>query len=88
MAFNKIARKSSDFRVVFTVPDFCWPPPPSAPATQCSNCSSEQEKSKSNKNYLLVGGLSIVAAVAIISPFDGPLGDAAALGALGTALAQ
>ncbi|WP_052652152.1 PAAR-like domain-containing protein [Neisseria mucosa] len=31
MAFNKIARKSSDFRVVFTVPDFCWPPPPAPP---------------------------------------------------------
>ena len=27
MAFNKIARKSSDFRVVFTLPDFCWGPP-------------------------------------------------------------
>ena len=26
MAFNKIARKSSDFRVVFTLPDFCWGP--------------------------------------------------------------
>ena len=32
MAFNKIARKSSDFRVVFTVPDFCWPPPPAPPS--------------------------------------------------------
>jgi len=31
MAFNKIARKSSDFRVVFTLPDFCWPPPPAPP---------------------------------------------------------
>ena len=24
MTVNKIARKSSDFNVVFTVPDFCW----------------------------------------------------------------
>ena len=31
MAFNKIARKSSDFRIVFTVPDFYWPPPPAPP---------------------------------------------------------
>ena len=31
MAFNKIARKSSDFRVVFTLPDFCWPSPPAPP---------------------------------------------------------
>ena len=31
MAFNKIARKSSDFRVVFTLPDFCWPPLPAPP---------------------------------------------------------
>ena len=31
MAVNKIARKSSKFRVVFTVPDFCWPPPPAPP---------------------------------------------------------
>ena len=33
MAFNKIARKSSDFNVVFTVPDFCWAPPPAPPVT-------------------------------------------------------
>ena len=33
MAVNKIARKSSKFRVVFTVPDFCWPPPPAPPVT-------------------------------------------------------
>lgn len=32
MAVNKIARKSSDFKVVFTVPDFCWPPPPATPS--------------------------------------------------------
>lgn len=32
MAFNKIARKSSKFRVVFTVPDFCWPPSPAPPS--------------------------------------------------------
>ncbi|UOO83592.1 DUF6531 domain-containing protein [Neisseria dumasiana] len=31
MAINKIARKSSKFRVVFMVPDFCWPPPPAPP---------------------------------------------------------
>ncbi|MDO1511021.1 RHS repeat family protein, partial [Neisseria sp. MVDL18-041461] len=31
MALNKIARKSSSFRVIFTVPDFCWPPPPAPP---------------------------------------------------------
>ena len=33
MAFNKIARKSSDFRIVFTVPDFYWPPPPAPHVT-------------------------------------------------------
>ena len=27
MAINKIARKSSKFRVIFTVPNFCWAPP-------------------------------------------------------------
>lgn len=32
MAFKKIARKSSDFKVVFTVPDFCWSPPPAPPS--------------------------------------------------------
>mgnify|MGYP001674692889 CR=1 FL=1 len=32
MAFKKIARKSSDFKVVFTVRDFCWPPPPAPPS--------------------------------------------------------
>ena len=31
MAINKIARKSSKFKVVFMVPDFCWPPPPAPP---------------------------------------------------------
>ncbi|WP_283129722.1 RHS repeat domain-containing protein, partial [Neisseria lactamica] len=83
-AYSKLAKAEKEW-----VDNGCdKPPPPSAPATQCSNCSSEQEKSKSNKNYLLIGGLSIVAAVAIISPFDGSLGDAAALGTLGTALAQ
>ena len=33
MAFNKIARKDSDFNVVFTLPDFCWAPPPAPPVT-------------------------------------------------------
>ena len=33
MAFNKIARKSSDFNVVFILPDFCWAPPPAPPVT-------------------------------------------------------
>ena len=33
MAFNKIARKSSDFRIVFTVPDFYRPPPPAPHVT-------------------------------------------------------
>jgi len=33
MAFNKIARKDSDFRVVFILPDFCWAPPPAPPVT-------------------------------------------------------
>ena len=32
MAINKIARKSSKFKVVFMVPDFCWPPPPAPPS--------------------------------------------------------
>ena len=32
MAVNKIARKSSKFRVVFTVPDFCWPTTPAPPS--------------------------------------------------------
>ena len=31
MDINKIARKSSKFRVIFTVPDFCWAP-------SCSAC--------------------------------------------------
>ena len=31
MAINKIARNSSKFRVIFTVPDFCWAP-------SCSAC--------------------------------------------------
>lgn len=31
MVFNKIACKSSDFRVVFTILDFCLPPPPAPP---------------------------------------------------------
>ena len=31
MAFNKIARKSSDLNVVFTVPDLTPPAPPSIP---------------------------------------------------------
>lgn len=32
MAVNKIACKSSKFRVVFTFPNFCWPPPPTPPS--------------------------------------------------------
>ena len=32
MAINKIARKDSKFKVVFMVPDFCWPPPPAPPS--------------------------------------------------------
>ena len=28
MDIDKIARKSSKFRVIFTVPDFCWAPSP------------------------------------------------------------
>lgn len=31
MAFNKIARKDSDFYVICTFPDFCWAPPPAPP---------------------------------------------------------
>ncbi|QEY26160.1 DUF6531 domain-containing protein [Neisseria zalophi] len=31
MAINKIAHKSSKFKVIFMVPDFCWPPPPAPP---------------------------------------------------------
>ena len=33
MAFNKIARKDSDFYVICTLPDFCWAPPPAPPIT-------------------------------------------------------
>ena len=33
MAFNKIARKDSDFYVICTLPDFCWAPPPAPPVT-------------------------------------------------------
>ncbi|WP_185711683.1 hypothetical protein [Conchiformibius steedae] len=61
----------------------CWV---SNPTYAC--CSSKQEKSKSNKNYLLIAGLGVVAVAAVLSPFDGPFGDAAAIGALGGALAQ
>ena len=38
MAANKISRKSSKFRVVFTVPDYCWLP---------SSCSSGQSDTRS-----------------------------------------
>ena len=31
MAFNKIARKDSDFYVICTLPDFCWASPPVPP---------------------------------------------------------
>ena len=31
MDIDKIARKSSKFRVIFTVPDFCWAPSPAPP---------------------------------------------------------
>ena len=33
MAFNKIARKDSDFYVICTLPDFCWAPPPAPHVT-------------------------------------------------------
>ena len=36
MAFNKIARKDSDFYVICTLPDFYWPPPPAPYVTHPS----------------------------------------------------
>ena len=36
MAFNKIARKDSDFYVICTLPDFCWGPPPAPYVTHPS----------------------------------------------------
>ena len=83
-AYSKLAKAEKEW-----VDNGCdKPPPPSAPATKCTSCSSKQEKSKSNKNYLLIAGLGVVAVAAVLSPFDGPFGDAAAIGALGGALAQ
>ena len=61
-------------------------PPPTAPETKCS--SNTSKKRSDNKNYWYIAGLAVVAAVAIVSPLDGPFGDAAALGALGSALSQ
>ena len=61
-------------------------PPPTAPETKCS--STQAKKRSDNKNYWYIAGLAVVAAVAIVSPLDGPFGDAAALGALGSALSQ
>ena len=46
------------------------------------------KKQSDNKNYWYIVGLSVVAVVAIVSPLDGPLGDVAAIGALGGALSQ
>ena len=49
MAFNKIARKSSDFRVVFTLPDFCWAPP------SCSAYRTHPSPSHSSPTWAACG---------------------------------
>lgn len=51
-------------------------------ARNSQTCCSE------TKNYWFIAGLSAVAVVAIVSPLDGPLGDAATIGALSGALSQ
>ena len=61
-------------------------PPPTAPAKKCS--STQGKKRSDNKNYWYIAGLTVIAAVDIVSPLDRPLGDAAALVALGSALSQ
>ena len=61
-------------------------PPPTAPAEKCS--STQAKKQSDNKNYWYIAGLAVIAVVAIVSPLDGPFGDAAALDDLGSALSQ
>ena len=61
-------------------------PSPTAPAKKCS--STQGKKRSANKNYCYIAGLSVITVVAIVKPLDGPFGDAAALGALGSALSQ
>ena len=48
----------------------------------------KEKKRSDNKNYWYIAGLTVIAVVAIVSPLDGPFGDTAALGALGSALSQ
>ena len=56
---------------------------------QQKNVHQHKEKKRSdNKNYWYISGLTVIAVVAIVSPLDGPFGDTAALGALGSALSQ
>ena len=56
---------------------------------QQKNVHQHKEKKRSdNKNYWYFAGLTVIAVVAIVSPLDGPFGDAAALVALGSALSQ
>ena len=57
--------------------------------TSKKNVHQHKEKKRSdNKNYWYFAGLTVIAVVAIVSPLDGPFGDAAALVALGSALSQ
>ena len=56
---------------------------------QQKNVHQHKEKKRSdNKNYWYISGLTVIVVVAIVSPLDGPFGDTAALGALGSALSQ
>ena len=56
---------------------------------QQKNVHQHKEKKRSdNKNYWYIAGLTVIAAVDIVSPLDRSFGDAAALVALGSALSQ
>ena len=59
MAINKIARKSSKFRVIFTVPDFCWAPSCSACRTSMPTVRRGCITTSSGIMSLMPGGLLI-----------------------------
>ena len=59
MAINKIARNSSKFRVIFTVPDFCWAPSCSACRTSMLTVKRGCITTSSGIMSLMPGGLLI-----------------------------
>ena len=59
MAINKIARNSSKFRVIFTVPDFCWAPSCSACRTSMPTVRRGCITTSSGITSLMRVGLSI-----------------------------